>query len=781
MLPSPTRNTQRTPNLNTYFSLAATIFAITIFAQTGHATPLSDTDPVDVENDDVRALDDGRIVLNLTSDDLTPANHFDLNERTLVFTPDDNGMFSRELRTLAWEEETGEEVRDGESVELPFNFDFGGETWDEITVHEHGILTFGDDYTDFGDRFSRMEQFLERFDTMSARAIAPLWKARIDGDIRFLKHADRVVFTWSVTEPRFHVHGVAPEHRSRFQAVLYANGTIAFHYDRVDFKDGIVGLFKNEELERGQELARIEDATDETQLEHLDLTEAVIYETNNDRYVLVEFTTRGDIPEPAEGETLVYRIYFDTDEPFWTEYDRDDRDLTWHIVLREKGSRYAVPGTLLPQEDDNRISMLVELEEVAELSASIIAAAIHWQEDGTPVERTAPAQIQFPALAPPTDLSQDSTEAQKPPREAFHYHHIADLVDIGCRVVEHLGDGYDVFVFHVEFRLDAQGATTPWRRYQGNVGVQGIGLDNQTYKPDCDSDRLKGQWVIPVWMKSAQVVNHSADPSEQYDNGLFLFAHEFTHAWTAHLSYLRDGERKPLYGVYCECHWRTEFHTPAAFPRQPDTHSVMGGEYWQENADGSFTRVRNGFWGGEGFSWLDLYAMGLADASEVPDMFMLRNLKQIEGEWNQYTGEKEIFTIEQIIESVGERTPPAVEAQKDFNAGFVYLVEPDKEPDEELLALHKTYRDEVVQYWNQLMNGRSELTTDTPEKEDETPTRVYALNSDGAVDAADFEPLPPGVHVIVSPECDGLDEHDENGHDEHDKHERDHGTAAEIR
>ena len=72
------------------------------------------------------------------------------------------------------------------------------------------------------------------------------------------------------------------------------------------------------------------------------------------------------------------------------------------------------------------------------------------------------------------------------------------------------------------------------------------------------------------------------------ERGLALFLHEFTHAWTAHASYDRNGNREPLHGNYCRCHWREELHLPAAFPwdpTDPGAQSVMGGRFWRERTE----------------------------------------------------------------------------------------------------------------------------------------------------------------------------------------------------
>ena len=57
--------------------------------------------------DGISTTVDNQILVELMPEDATPANLFDLNERTLVFTPDGEGEYSREVQPLAWEEHLG--------------------------------------------------------------------------------------------------------------------------------------------------------------------------------------------------------------------------------------------------------------------------------------------------------------------------------------------------------------------------------------------------------------------------------------------------------------------------------------------------------------------------------------------------------------------------------------------------------------------------------------------------------------------------------------------------
>ena len=62
---------------------------------------------------------DNQILVELAPEDTSDANPFDLNGRTLVFTPDGPGRYSRSVRALAWEDDIGPVVADGQGDRVP--------------------------------------------------------------------------------------------------------------------------------------------------------------------------------------------------------------------------------------------------------------------------------------------------------------------------------------------------------------------------------------------------------------------------------------------------------------------------------------------------------------------------------------------------------------------------------------------------------------------------------------------------------------------------------------
>ncbi len=502
-----------------------------------------------------------------------------------------------------------------------------------------------------------------------------------------------------------------------------SDGRIQFSYVDTLFGDGIVGLYPNDEVVKGDLITSIPDGTDSELPGHLDLLDVAIYASNTDAMIL-EFTLRDSVPDPPEGELYSYRVYFDTDEPYWTHpVDWSDEDFTWLVDVRPDGERVAHGQgvlRLLPSGADDRIVLLADIGgNGSGITGTAFADAAHFRNDSwVESDYSRMALVELSATPASTvDLSRPDRGFSSRQREVFHYRSPPDPLVVACRVVDALGDEFDLFVFHNEFRIDSQESLTPVRPHYGNTRAKGTGIGWDSGVP-CGEGRLKAVWDFPVWMKSDSVVSHDRDRDERrrFDKGLLLFAHEFTHAWTAHLSYLKDGSQEPLFGQYCRCHWRTDLHLPAAFPwhdDDPGPRSLMGGGYWRENGDGTFTRLDNYWGGGGGHSWIDLYAMGLAEAREVPDMFILQNLRPANQHdpYGPHTGDKEIVTIEQVVAAEGSRIPSAQDAQKDFTAGFVYLLDPGSAPDPDLLRLHAEYRDRVIEHWSHVTGGRSRMTS----------------------------------------------------------------------
>ena len=718
----------------------------------------------DLRSSGISTTPDNQILLELKPEDTVPPNLFDLDGRTLIFRPDGRGGYSRDVRSLEWEDTLGTDVtlewerhRDGVEVEFgDFEFDYAGRRWNSVFMSKHGLLTFGApiEYSKhFAAWFSPMSESAARLATTPT--ISALYKPAFGGlygrdplAAQFVaRFPDRVVVTWFASEYDAYRLEV-PDDAERFQAVLYADGAIQLNYGHITVRDGVVGLF-SDVVEKGNSIASIADPTDSELPGHLDLLDVAIYESNTDS-LIVEWTMRDGVPAPPSGTTYSYRLYFDTDQPYFD--GDDDIEFMWSVDVATDDS-WARGGTRLPTSDANRIALLVDDASTRGVTAGIKPDAAQF-DDGRFVQgnwKSRSTRITLPDAPPTTDLSRSDRNSSGRLSEVFHYRSEPDAESIACRIIENLGDRFDLFVFHNEFRVDFQMNDSDWRNYYN--GVKGIGREDKWRRAPCGEGRLLGHYEQVVRIGQAGGRIHDWE-NGNFNADLILFAHEFTHSWTAFMSYVEsDGMRDRLFADSfadgCRCHWRGELHAPAAFPwgGEKARSLMMGGEgggFWRDNGDGTFTAITD-LWNASGLSWLDLYAMGLAEASEVPDLFVLRNLEPVAGNedprssgqyWGTFHADKETISIEQIVAVEGPREPPAARSRKEFNAGFVYLLEPGQTPTPELLQLHRVYIDRVVDYWLHVTGGRSRITTTLPGVANRAPVAVGTL-ADQALDLDD--------------------------------------------
>ena len=669
-----------------------------------------------------------QVIFELGPADAEAPNLFDLRGKTLLFQRDIEDGYVREVRPLEWESDIGNVVGD-EAVALEqFAFPFAGSDWNSVYVSHEGGITFGEP---LGlpipeQRFAEMRDLGGSF-TKGQPTIAALYKPQSVGQ-RFVNHLpDRLVVTWKTQEPHDGWQGfsLAPA-LNEFQAVLHADGNVAFNYLEVAVDDGIVGMFPPfTKPIRGARIVTLPESTDADLPGHLDLTEVTVFETDTES-LIVEFATRGAIPEEGDDNVngLNFTLYLDIDDPLTTRIDFGDADYRWGIV-GDTNHRYVVVGagaqSVYPPDDASPDRIRLVLDSIPEFEGGSVAVFADAYEavDGNlgRFDQAGPVEVELsPVGTRPLDLSVAGTH-KSTGYESFHYRGLPDRFDLTCRLIRSLGDGFDFVFFHAQFRSDQQEAGSPMNL----VGEVAEGLGSRGRWPSdlyCSEGQLKGLTIYPMYMSSNQGRGASRlGPSRDFDYALFQLGHEMTHVWNVYASYDRQGERIPVYQVQgdgCACHWRQDLHVPVAFPWHENKRgSDMGGRYWEDNEDGTFTQ-RFELAAADGFAHLDLYFMGLLDAAEVPETFLVRDstfLRNAFGVGRVYSGEKEVVSIEQIVAAIGPRHPAASNSQQNFNVGFVYLVEPGRSPKSLSLQRHAALRDQFVEWWVHVTGNRSEITT----------------------------------------------------------------------
>jgi hypothetical protein len=192
------------------------------------------------------------IVLTLNDGALGQANLFDLTGRTVRFTPDGAG-YRVATGALTWDAETGTELAGGQVTLKNFAFPFSGRNWQSFSVGVTGSIIFADapragrggrgGGVNIG-RFDELRDAARKIVNAQPPAICVFLKPRTSGQ-RFVKEmADRVVITWSLTEPYGNIQDFSwTPTVNRFQAVLGRDGSVEMSYQQMSARDAIVGLY----------------------------------------------------------------------------------------------------------------------------------------------------------------------------------------------------------------------------------------------------------------------------------------------------------------------------------------------------------------------------------------------------------------------------------------------------------------------------------------------------------------------------------------------------------
>jgi hypothetical protein len=539
------------------------------------------------------------VVLTLDEGALGHANLFDLAKHTLRFTPD-SGAYRVENVAFNWDPAFGEElpIRTSTRVALhDFAFPFSGKNWDMLTIDATGSIGFG-----AGVTIGRFDQLQNAARALATRtpAICVFMKPRMSGS-RYVKTLpDRVVITWTLTEPAGSIQDFTwTPTVNRFQAVLSKNGTIQMSYDDVAAKDAIVGVYP---------AAVAPVATESSRVAEVDLSSLT----------------------PNDG-------------PFATVY------------------------------------------------------------------------------------------------ESFHYLSLPDPRDLTCTVLKVLGDKFDFLAYYSDFRIDNQEAGTPSNGPLGGGpaggAVTGIGAQQRGLASYCSAGRFQWQFIQPVYVGSNQMQEQPpaglTDTNNRnigfymrqlgrstrdgripaFDYALSQLGHEMGHRWSAFVSARVGEEMIPLGPT----HWARGLHAPAPYPFQrPIEASAMGGGVWQDNRDGTFTQLDDDYYvPATGYSYLDLYLMGLLAPTEVPDFFILRNLDEAGRDANGrpvFNAERSRITIAHVIAVEGQRQPDVDHSQKQFNTGMVMVVEHGKKPSGELIERVDGIRRAWIDYFATVTGHRASMT-----------------------------------------------------------------------
>jgi len=720
------------------------------------------------------------IVMTLNKDALGKANMFDLVRHTLRFTPEGTGYRAENL-ALQWDSEFGAQITSPQVMLRNFAFPYSGKSWDSLSVGTTGSISFGAVQNAGGgpggggagggrgggvsvDRFAQLQEAARTL-VNTVPAICVFFKPRMSGT-RYVKElADRVVITWSLTEPFGGIQDFTwVPTVNRFQTVLRKDGTIEMSYDQLAAKDAIVGLYPMVTSGAEKALATLSDEEKPEVAPHLDLKNVKVAVVDG-LFLKVTFETRGPVlPEGDPGLAgITYRVSFDGHKPLPTRAESARADAVWTIrgfgaAGRGGGGggrgggapRYTASGPGVSpnvKTSGNTISLQGTLP-AAFKAGDQIAVYADVMAPGTssaPVDQVSPQAVTLSGIqSPAVDLS--SVKRQDGPfpiiYESFHYLSLPNARDLTCTVINALGDKFDMLAYYSDFRIDNQEAGTPSTGPLGGGpeggAVTGIGAAQRNLESFCTSGRFQWQFIQPVYVGSNQMHEYPPDGTTDsnnhnvafytrqlarrspngkippYNYGVSQIAHEMGHRWSAFVSAKVNGETIPLGPT----HWARGLHAPVPFPYQrPIEASAMGGGVWQDNFDGTYTQLDDDYYvPATGWSYLELYLMGLAAPAEVPDFFILRNLVAAGRDANGspiFKADRTKITVQDVIAAEGPRLPDVDKSQKKFNTGMVVIVEQGATPSKELIERTKGIRERWIDYWATTTGHRSSMTANS--------------------------------------------------------------------
>jgi len=235
--------------------------------------------------------------------------------------------------------------------------------------------------------------------------------------------------------------------------------------------------------------------------------------------------------------------------------------------------------------------------------------------------------------------------------------------------------------------------------------VQGIGLDMFDSSSFYGSGgRLQGAIVMGCLKDN---VSDPLDPA--FTRTMTVLSHEILHRWAVYITFQdTDGTLSEALLGKDKGHW--------SFLLDSDG-SLMYGNNWQDNGDGTFTSLP----GHKYYSALDLYLMGMIDKSQVPPLVLIENPEidptRLPAVGETISGTARTITIDDIIAAEGERSPSANDAQKQFRVGTILIVRPGEQYQNDVARV-QAIMDNWPMWFSALTDGKGSVVCDAALIED---------------------------------------------------------------
>lgn len=628
-----------------------------------------------------RVVRDGIIILR--ADELnSPFNHpFDLAGQSLRLTRKDANTFSVHKEALQFDGNTGS-VRAAQSITLPFEFPFFGGRLKEIYLSPfHGIFGAAPDTPAF-DQYGLLEVAAQPLPVIAPLLTTPSVAGQTGAVIRVRTAADRVIVTWSI-----HRGAIA----SDVQAILFANGDILFSYAAVaGVPSGaiIVSPGRTSLSANAVTIASVTDAANDAapalDIQSVSIDEATAVGTIDVRITLAARPARParfDVIFGAEAPIRVsYSLLGDGTEEFSTPLwgptlanpaaHVEDRTIIFSLLQETIGF---VPGQPLP------VTVRTSADD-AELTATFQAA-----------ER--PLMTDFSASDTAVDVSTIAAEAFtlpafNPPgtwREIKAAYGFSDA-------------DFDSVAFYQNYDTDIVYYAGAYSM-SGNPGVDGIDHRSSSANPRLPS--------LLHMNRIGFAKNTDAKSAAR------VLMHEFGHLWLYAFDIRENGANSRVLSP-AGAHPAQYVDTRAAFTvYDADDASTMGGGFFNDHGDGTFTSSK---YSAYGYSWLDLYIMGLAAPSEVQPSFYIAGSSlgpaYFPPERGTFRGTRKNITVDRVVEAMGPRVPAYPATQRRFRVLFVAVEDAGRPLSENDFAQLQLYRAAFIEKFAAATGNRAFVAAD---------------------------------------------------------------------
>ncbi len=591
----------------------------------------------------------------------------DLEGISLFFKRRDASTFAVTREPLLYNDNVGDVLvsfgRESNTKSLRlsnFVFPFGARTYETLTFSAtRGIH--------FSDTPSIPEAPFVAFEMLTSRTplISPLYdylgSPGSRPDVLYRETSSTLTITWRMQSP-----GVVDYD---FQAVLFSTGDIRFSYKRVrNVAWGGVVLTTGEPdawLSRRTAIVTASDpagdvsATFGESAGMLDIVRAQLSRIDGSSMLELRIDLAAAIDREKLHPEASY-LFFIGDSLNRVELLVRPESLLLRVP---RGADLTNPGAV--RIDGSRITILVT-EELLALESRTVKVWVH-----TSAMQSADTLETVAGLGPvperaETDFSAiTSIETSRPLVESYGLPTV-NLEGVWQRVKDDLrfsDETVDAVMVYTPFLTDI--IQRPYGAFAmlSNPGVDGISQF---------SSRSRPRTTMLVNM------NHLAAFG---DNGTQVLLHEMGHRWLYYFEIVEDGVHtrslNPL-----GFHPAQYVNTPAAFNvRTAADSSAMGGAALIQQGSNTFRTPRSGEWA-HGYSWHELYLMGLASPGEVTGWWYLRDSDPPLG--LEYYPPPDVFVegkrvdvgVQQIIGAMGPRQPPLATSQKIFRVLFVVLERP---------------------------------------------------------------------------------------------------------